>query len=85
MPTIKPKWQMSEEDIKLHYITPAILHFRRINYERRRTASIVLGEIVEGSLLKISETTSSKKNKAPLKVYVLFLLLNYSSYSLLIF
>ena len=24
MPTIKPKWQMSEEDIKLHYITPAI-------------------------------------------------------------
>ena len=24
MSTIKPKWQMSEEDIKLHYITPAI-------------------------------------------------------------
>ncbi|MBR7188536.1 MAG: DEAD/DEAH box helicase family protein [Clostridia bacterium] len=24
MITIKPKWQMSEEDIKLHYITPAI-------------------------------------------------------------
>ncbi len=24
MPTIKPKWQMSEEDIKLHFITPAI-------------------------------------------------------------
>ena len=24
MSTIKPKWQMSEEDIKFHYITPAI-------------------------------------------------------------
>ncbi len=24
MSTIKPKWQMSEEDIKLHYITPAV-------------------------------------------------------------
>lgn len=24
MSPIKPKWQMSEEDIKLHYITPAI-------------------------------------------------------------